>query len=47
MRLIGFFRWLENYEYMTKKEFKELPKYKQENYIREFRMFGKFYKSKK
>ena len=33
------FRWLEYYEFMTKQEFKELPKYKQENYITEFEMF--------
>lgn len=36
---LTFFRWLNIYELMTKKEFKELPKYKQENYRREFEMF--------
>ena len=29
---LTFFQWLNIYELMTKKEFKELPEYKQENY---------------
>lgn len=41
MITIGFFRWLKNCEYMTRKEFKELPKYKQKNYKREYKIFGK------
>lgn len=36
---LTFFQWLNIYELMTKKEFNELPKYKQENYKREFEMF--------
>lgn len=36
---LTFFQWLNIYEAMTKKEFKELPQYKQENYKREFEMF--------
>lgn len=36
---LTFFQWLNIYELMTKKEFKELPQYKQENYRREFEMF--------
>ena len=38
---LTFFQWLNLYEFMTKKEFKELPKYKQENYKLEFEMFQK------
>lgn len=38
---LTFFQWLNIYEFMTKKEFKELPKYKQENYKLEFEMFQK------
>lgn len=38
---LTFFQWLNIYELMTKKEFKELPKYKQENYRKEFEMFQK------
>ncbi len=34
-----FFQWLNAYEFMTKREFKELPDYKKENYKREFEMF--------
>lgn len=36
---LTFFQWLNMYEMITKREFKELPEYKQENYRREFRMF--------
>ena len=38
---LTFFQWLNIYEFMTKKEFKELEKYKQENYKREFEMWKK------
>ena len=38
---LTFFQWLNIYELMCKKEFKELPKYKQENYKLEFEMFKK------
>lgn len=38
---LTFFQWLNIYEFMTKKEFKELPKYKQENYKLEYEMFQK------
>lgn len=38
---LTFFQWLNLYEFMTKKEFKELPEYKQDNYRREFEMFKK------
>lgn len=38
---LTFFKWLNIYELMTKKEFNELPKYKQENYKLEFEMFQK------
>ena len=38
---LTFFQWLNIYELMTKKEFKELPEYKQKNYRREFEMFQK------
>ncbi len=33
-----FFQWLECYEFMTKREFKKLPAYKQENYKLEYKM---------
>lgn len=36
---LTFFQWLNIYEFMTKREFKELPSYKQENYRREFEMW--------
>ena len=36
---LTFFQWLNIYEFMTKKEFKELPDDKQENYKREFELF--------
>lgn len=36
---LTFFQWLNIYELMTKKEFKELEEYKQENYKREFEMW--------
>lgn len=36
---LTFFQWLNIYELMTKKEFKKLPEYKQENYKREYEMF--------
>lgn len=29
---LTFFQWLNAYEFMTKREFKELPQYKQDNY---------------
>lgn len=38
---LSFFQWLNTYEFMTKREFKELPEYKQANYRREFEMFQK------
>ena len=38
---LTFFQWLNIYELMTKKEFKELEEYKQENYKREFEMWKK------
>lgn len=38
---LTFFQWLNIYELTTKKEFKELPEYKQENYRREFGMWQK------
>ena len=36
---LTFFQWLNIYELMTKKEFKELEEPKQENYKREFEMW--------
>ena len=36
---LTFFQWLNNYEFMTKREFKGLEEYKQENYKREFEMW--------
>lgn len=36
---LTFFQWLNIYEFMTKKEFRELPEYKQENYKKEYEMF--------
>ena len=36
---LTFFQWLNIYEFMTKREFKELEEYKQENYKREFEMW--------
>ena len=38
---LTFFQWLNIYELMTKKEFKELEEYKQKNYKREFEMWKK------
>lgn len=34
-----FYKWLNDFEFITKEEFKELPKYKQKNYRREFKIF--------
>lgn len=36
---LTLFQWLECYEFITKREFNKLPKYKQENYRTEFEMF--------
>lgn len=36
-----FFQWLNGYEFMTKREFKELGKCQQENYKREYEMWKK------
>ena len=36
---LTFFQWLNIYELTTKKEFRELPEYKKENYIKEFEMW--------
>lgn len=36
-----FFQWLNAYEFITKREFKELERYKQENYRREYDMWKK------
>lgn len=36
---ITFYQWLNAYEFMTKREFKELPKYKQENYRTQYKLF--------
>ncbi|WP_342759451.1 hypothetical protein [Kineothrix sedimenti] len=36
---LTFFQWLNIYEFMTKKEFRELPEYKQENYKKEYEIF--------
>lgn len=33
-----FYQWLNAWEFMTKREFKELPKYKQENYRTAYEM---------
>ncbi len=38
---LTFWQWLNSYELMSKKEFKQLSQYKQENYRREFEMFQK------
>lgn len=38
---LTFFQWLNIYELMTKKEFKELSEYKQEKYRLKFEMFQK------
>ena len=38
---LTFFQWLNIYEFMTKREFKEMEEYKQENYKREFEMWKK------
>ena len=38
---LTFFQWLNIYELMTKKEFKELEEYNQENYKKEFEMWKK------
>ena len=38
---LTFFQWLNIYEFMAKKEFKELEEYNQENYKREFEMWKK------
>jgi hypothetical protein len=36
---LTFFQWLNVYEFMTKKELRELPEYKQENYRTEYEIF--------
>lgn len=36
---LTFFQWLNMYESIYKREFKEMPKHKQENYRKEFEMF--------
>ena len=36
-----FYQWLNSWEFMTKREFKELPKYKKDNYRTEYEMFLK------
>lgn len=36
---IRFYQWLQSYESISKKEFSELPEYKQMNYRREFEKF--------
>ena len=36
---LTFFQWLNIYELTTKKEFKEFPEYKKENYKIEFEMW--------
>ena len=36
---ITFYQWLNSYEFMTKREFKELPKYKQKNYRTQYKLF--------
>lgn len=33
---LTFFQWLNMYELMTKKEFRDLPEYKKENYRFEY-----------
>ena len=38
---LTFFQWLNIYEFMTKREFKEMEEYKQENYKRKFEMWKK------
>ncbi|MPM06340.1 hypothetical protein SDC9_52639 [bioreactor metagenome] len=38
---LTFFQWLNAYEWMTKKEFKELQKYKQDNYRTEYEIYCK------
>lgn len=38
---LTFFQWLNIYEFMTKKEFKGLPKHKQENYKLKFETLKK------
>ena len=38
---LTFFQWLNIYKSITKKEFKELPEYKQKVYKNEFEMFHK------
>ena len=38
---LTFFQWLNIYEFMTKREFKEMEEYKKENYKREFEMWKK------
>lgn len=38
---LTFFQWLNIYELMTKKEFKDLPEYKKENYRSEYDMWRK------
>lgn len=36
---LTFFQWLNIYELMTRREFKELPEYKQENYRTEYEIY--------
>ena len=38
---LTFFQWLNIYELMTKKEFRQLDDCKQENYRREYEMWKK------
>lgn len=38
---LTFFQWLNIYENICKKEFKEMPEDKQENYRKEFEKFQK------
>lgn len=38
---LTFFQWINNYEFITKKKFKELPEHKQEAYRKKFEMFKK------
>ena len=33
------YQWLNGWEFMTKREFKELPQYKKDNYRTEYEMF--------
>ncbi|WP_179089068.1 hypothetical protein [Paenibacillus odorifer] len=35
----SFHQWLNSYEFITKREFKEMPEYKQKNYKTEYDMW--------